>query len=70
MAREFEDYRDNLERLIARFGDVGTISIPQAAQFLGVSDDAVRDTNSIPKVRLGKRCVIPTTGLARFLSKY
>lgn len=70
MSREYEDYRVNLERIIARFGDVATINIGEAAEFLGISEATVRKDAYIPRVRIGRRLVVPTTGLARCLSKY
>lgn len=68
MPREKEDYRENLARLTERFPGRDTITITEAAALLGRCARTIRESKSIPKVKMEREYLIPLVGLARWLS--
>lgn len=51
MARELENYRDNMERIIAKFPDREMLNRTEVANFLGVTTRTVK--KYFPKSTLG-----------------
>lgn len=69
---EKQGYREALERLDQRFPQKVAISVKEAAEALGVSEDIVRENikkvrNPLPSKRIGGRVIIPITQLARWM---
>lgn len=70
MAREKETYRDNLEALRERFPGKEQISIPEAAEYLGVDVRRIRCDPTFPKKQFGKKqCIVVLVNFARWLAE-
>lgn len=68
MPRERENFRDNLESLRARFPGKEQISIPDAAQYLGVAKERLLADATFPRRVLGKHTIVVLVNFARWLS--
>lgn len=68
MPREKEDYRDNLEMLRAKFGDVCTIPILQVAEYTQKDVRTLKADTKFPLKQLRSSYVVPIVGLAKWLS--
>lgn len=70
MAREFEDYRDNIELLKGLFPGKVTLTVEEAATVIGCDKRTIVGNNNVPVVRVGRRVAVPLVGLAKYLSKH
>lgn len=68
MAREKEMYRDNLERVIAHFGNVELIPLNQVGDFLGCHYRTLQRQKDFPVKKVGSRVYVTVVALARWLS--
>ena len=70
MARELEDYRDNIALLAQMFPNKATLSVEEAAAVIGCDKRTIISNNDVPTIRIGRRVAVPMVGLARYLSKH
>jgi hypothetical protein len=68
MPREKETYRENLEELRARFPGRETISVPEAAAYLGVTKERLFADETFPKRPIGKQTSVVLVNFARWLA--
>ncbi len=68
MAREKEDYRINLERLLEKFGSVEVIGLKEVCEYLRCDKRTVIGDKKFPLKQLGGKYIVPLTGFARWLS--
>ena len=66
MAREKADYRDNLELIMARYGDKAMLTQKEACEFLGISPYAIAKLSITKKI--GGRYMVSAVALAKYLS--
>lgn len=65
MPREIDGFRDELERIIGTFGNVGMIPLSEAAQYIGMSERSLKST-ALP-TKVGGRYMVSTTRMAQFV---
>lgn len=68
MAREKEDFRENLRLVSERFGDIQLIPLLQAAEYCGANYRKLKKDKLFPLKKVGGRYYVPAVGLARYLS--
>lgn len=69
MAREKEDYRDILERLIVRFPNREAITLTEASAVLGTDKRVLLNDKRFPAVKVGeRRYCISIVRLARWMA--
>lgn len=68
MPREKETFRDNLESLRAYFPGRETITIPEAAAYLGIDRDRLLRDETFPRRKVCGHYVIVLVNLARWLA--
>lgn len=68
MPREKEGYRELYASLRERFPERESISVTEAATILGVHRTTIANDDAFPKVRVGRKIIIPLVQLARWLS--
>ena len=68
MPREKEGYRELYASLRERFPGRESISIAEATTLLGVHRATIANDNTFPKVRVGRKIIIPLVQLARWMS--
>lgn len=68
MPREKELYRDNLERVIAKFPEREIIPLKDAADWLGIDQRALQRIKDTPAKRIGGRWYVVATALASWMS--
>lgn len=68
MAREKEDYRENLRLISERFGSVQLIPFKQAAEYCGADVRVLQKDKEFPLKKIVGRYYVPAVGLARWLS--
>ena len=68
MPREKEDFRDNLERVSERFGDVQLIPLKAAAEYCGADVRVLQRDKTFPIKKIVGRYYVPAVSLARWLS--
>ncbi len=67
MPREKQDFRDNLERISARFSKE-LIPLKDAADYVGCDPRTLRDAKDSPVKRVGRFYYVAIVALARWLS--
>lgn len=67
MAREKIDFRDNLERITAKF-NTELIPLKDAAAYLGCDPRTLQNTEDSPVKKVGRFYYVPAVALARWLS--
>ncbi len=70
MARELEDYRDNIALLTQMFPNKATLTAEEAVAVIGCDKRTIVSNNDVPTIRIGRRVAVPMVGLARYLSKH
>lgn len=68
MSREKELFRDNLEVVYERFGNIQFIPIADVSEFLGIDKRALRSDPKFPVRKVGGRYFVSALALASFLS--
>lgn len=68
MPREKENFRDQLERIDAKFPDAETLTIEQVCTYLGRYRAPLLRDKTFPAKKLGGKYIIPKVALARWLS--
>lgn len=68
MPREKEDFRDNLVMLKEKFGDVATVSIKSASEYVGKDERVLKRDKSFPIKKLGRNYLVSIVGFAKWLS--
>jgi hypothetical protein len=68
MAREKEDYRENLRLIAERFGSVQLIPLKQAAEYCGADVRILQKDKEFPVKKIVGRYYVPAVALARWLS--
>ena len=61
-------FRDHLEQVAAHFGDKHLIPIKEAAEFLGVKADRLRESREFPAKKFEGRYYVTQVALARWMS--
>jgi hypothetical protein len=67
MACEKKDFRDNLERIAARFGKE-LLSVREVADFLGIGIKNLNHDRTFPQKKVGGRYYITAVALAKWMS--
>lgn len=67
MSREKELYRENLEQVRERFGDVQLIPIKEVSEFIGVDPRSLKSDRDFPLKKIGGRYFVGATALASYL---
>ena len=68
MAREKQDYRDNLEMLKEMYPGKAVISIDEACALLRRNRKTLLKDRAFPAMLIGNKYAISIVGLARYLS--
>lgn len=68
MAREKENYRENLRLITERFGDVQLIPLKQVAEYCGADARTLQKDKELPVKKIVGRYYVPAVGLASWLS--
>ena len=68
MAREKENYRENLRLITERFGDVQLIPLKQVAEYCGADVRTLQRDKELPIKKVVGRYYVPAVGLASWLS--
>lgn len=68
MAREKQDFRENLDRLIQRFPDREMIEVKEAAVIVGCDYRTLIRDQAFPTRQLGTRYLVPLVGMARWMA--
>lgn len=68
MAREKEDFRENLALLKELYPGKVTITIQEACTLLGRDKRSLLGDRAFPTQKVGGRYLVPLVALARFLS--
>lgn len=68
MPREREGFRENYARLKEVFGDVESISVPQAAKYLNVSRQRIMSDETFPRRKLAGQYIVVLVNFARWLA--
>lgn len=68
MAREKENYRENLRLITERFGDVQLIPLKQVAEYCGADVRTLQKDKELPVKKIVGRYYVPAVGLASWLS--
>lgn len=68
MAREKQDFRDNLEFINERFEGKQLITLKESSEYTGCTVKQLRLDKSFPIKRVGGRDYVPVVALARWLS--
>ena len=68
MAREKENYRENLRLIAERFGDVQLIPLKQVAEYCGADVRTLQKDKELPVKKIVGRYYVPAVGLASWLS--
>ncbi len=68
MAREKEDYRENLRLIFERFGEVQLLPLKKVAEYCGADVRYLRLDKEFPVKKIGGRYYVPAVSLARWLS--
>ena len=67
MASEKADFRDNLERIAARF-NAEMIPVREVADFLGIGLKNLNNDDTFPQKKVGGRWYVTAVALARWMS--
>ena len=68
MAREKQDFRDNLELITLLFPNRAALNVNEASELLGCHRDTLTNDKSFPLQKIKGKLIIPVVGLARWLS--
>lgn len=68
MAREKENYRENLRLIYEHFGDTQLIPIKKAAEYCGLDIRILQKTKDFPAKKIVGRYYVPAVALASWLS--
>ena len=68
MAREKENYRENLRLIAERFGEVQLIPLKQVAEYCGTDVRTLQKDKELPVKKVVGRYYVPAVGLASWLS--
>ena len=68
MAREKENYRENLRLIYEHFGDVQLIRIKEAAEYCGLDERVMKRAKDFPLRKIAGRYYVPAVSLASWLS--
>lgn len=68
MAREKEDFRENLRLITEKFGCVQLIPLKHAAQYCGTDYRNLQKDKNFPIKKVAGRYYVPAVALARWLS--
>ena len=66
--KEKEHFRDELDRLSARFPDREVITLDEAATVLGCCYKTLQRDSKFPKVKIRGKWLVPLVRLASYLS--
>ena len=68
MAREKEDFRENLRIIYERFGESQLIPFRKVAEFCGTDYRLLQNDKDFPLKKVAGRYFVPAVSLARWLS--
>lgn len=68
MAREKQDFRENLELITLLFPNRAALDVNEACSLLGCHRDTLTNDKAFPLQKIKGKWIVPVVGLARWLS--
>ena len=70
MSKEVDGYREHLEAITARFGEVLFIPLKEASTYININDRRLKSDKTFPSKRIDGRYYVSRINLARWAARY